>query len=103
MTMDDANYSDWEIEDDKAREKIGELDCGPFLYQSSWEQFKEQVSDNESPVGETRKVPSWTLAELDDHLAKMDEAWKPELPCAEYQACIDEGARIAAIDVVVPI
>ena len=47
------------------------------------ERFKEEVSECESRVGETRMVPSWALAELDDHLAKMDEAWKPEPLSAE--------------------
>eukprot|EP01048_Picozoa_sp_COSAG05_P019029 COSAG05_NODE_2896_length_2529_cov_437.500823_3_plen_141_part_00 len=39
--------------------------------------------------------------ELEAYLAKLDEEaleWEPEPLSAEYQACIDEGVRLAAIE-----
>ena len=56
---------DLDLEADEAGETLGEPCRGPFMDQSSWERFKEEVSECESRAGETRMVPSWTLAESD--------------------------------------
>eukprot|EP01048_Picozoa_sp_COSAG05_P024595 COSAG05_NODE_5855_length_1072_cov_10.091470_2_plen_153_part_00 len=87
------------------RERYSDPWSGPFLTQSSWEQYKDEaeVSECESRAAATRVVPSaeQLQEELKDYFKKMDEEdlkWEPEPLSADYQACIDMGARIATIE-----
>ena len=70
---------DLRFEDDGERldrERFSDPGPGPFLTQSSWEQFKDEVGECESRAAVTRVVPSAAQlkVELEAYFAKMDVA-----------------------------